>query len=247
MIVPIGIKVNLDGRVAEALTRLGCAERTAVTRDIWFAEAHGGPGPALLTGRIVIRLRSGGPYDDLTVKLRPCLRPQLTGRWTAPFDADGLEYRIAADWCEDRRTLSASALGRRPRGSVRRVARRGVDVISALESAQRQFLVSCTPPGVAVDRLVVLGPVASTKWTAVRLDGLEVDVERWQVGELDMLELLLRVIPVPGESHADLESRAALDQRVFESAVRAAGLRIAAGPTKTERVLTALTARPTHP
>ncbi|MFC9434975.1 hypothetical protein [Nocardia sp. NPDC057030] len=245
MITPIEIKVNLAGDVADALTRLRCSGHPATERRIWFAESRrdrSGRASALLSSRIVIRLRSGA-RDDLTVKLRPCRRSQLAGRWAAPFTDEALEYRIESDWCGERRVLSASAVGERPPGSLRDAALLGTDVTAALDSAQRQFLVSCTPPGVAVDHLSALGPIASTKWTGVRLGDLEVDVERWCIAELELLELSLRVTARPPESLADTESRAAAEQLRFEAMVRRHGLAVAAGETKTERVLAALMAR----
>ncbi|MET7771704.1 hypothetical protein [Nocardia sp. NPDC005366] len=245
MISPIEIKVDLDGDVAAALTRLGCTGRPAIDRRIWFAETHPvdpGTTPTLLSSRIVIRLRSG-ENDDLTVKLRPCLPAQLVGRWTAPRADDALRYRIEEDWNAERRVLSASAISERPAGSLRAATMLGTDVTTVLDPAQRQFLVSCTPPGVAVDRLLVMGPIASTKWTKVRVGDLEVDAERWRIADLDLLELSLRVTPERGESHAEVRDRALDRQRRFETAVRHHGLRVATGETKTKQALTALTAR----
>ncbi|MEV6558489.1 hypothetical protein AB0M22_22445 [Nocardia sp. NPDC051756] len=245
MITPIEIKVNLAGDVADALTRLRCSRNPAVERRIWFAESRSdgsGAASALLSSRIVIRLRSG-ERDDLTVKLRPCRRSQLAGRWTTPFTDDALEYRIEGDWCGERRVLSASAVGERRPGSLRDAAMVGADVTAALDSGQRQFLVSCTPPGVAVDHLSAMGPIASTKWTNVRLGDLEVDVERWCTAELELLELSHRVTARHPESRTEMESRAVATQLGFESVVRRHGFSIANGETKTEQVLAALVAR----
>lgn len=245
MITPIEIKVNLDGDVAAALTRLECTGRPAIDRRIWFAEPRPTglhTAPTLLSSRIVIRLRSG-ENDDLTVKLRPCLPSQLVGRWTTSFTDDALRYRIEEDWNAERRVLSASAVSDRPAGSLRDATVLGADVTTVLDTAQRQLLVSCTPPGVAVDRLVAMGPIASTKWTKVRVGDLHVDAERWTIADLDLLELSLRVTPEHGESHTEVRNRALHRQRKFEAAVRRRGLHIATGDTKTQQVLAALTAR----
>ncbi|TCJ96681.1 hypothetical protein [Nocardia alba] len=244
MITPIEIKVNLDGDVAAALRRLRCLDTVAAHRDIWFAEPpHPGTvgAPTLLSSRIVIRLRSGEEHDDLTVKLRPCVRSQLTGRWAAPFTEPGVRYRIESDWSADRRMLSASAISSRPPGTLRAVATRGVDVTDALHSAQRQFLVSCTPPGVAVDHLRAIGPVSSARWTGVPVGNLRADVERWNTAGLDLVELSLKVAPQQGDSPVDLHLRALEAQRELEAALRGHRVMIAAGDTKTEQVLTALT------
>ncbi|MBH0775261.1 hypothetical protein [Nocardia bovistercoris] len=243
VIPPIEIKVNVDGDVDRALTELGVRAGTSTDRRVWFAEPRAGGGaPALLSHRIVIRLRSG-EQDDLTVKLRPCDREQLVGRWAEPFVDGSLEYRIESDWCGQRRVLSASAVGIRPPGSLLSAALPGSDVTAALESGQRQFLVSCTPPGVAVDRLLALGPIASAKWTDLSFGDLRVDVERWRIAHLDLLELSTRITPEPDETLVHVQRRAEARQRELEAAVRARGMRMATGGTKTERVLTALTAR----
>ncbi|WP_433734036.1 hypothetical protein ACQP0C_18020 [Nocardia sp. CA-129566] len=245
MITPIEIKVDLDGDVADALTRLGCTDRAAIDRRIWFAEprpAGPDPAPTLLSSRIAIRLRSG-ENDDITVKLRPCLQSQLVGRWRTPFTNDALRYRIEEDWNSDRRALSASAVSQRPAGSLHDATMLGADVTTVLDTSQRQFLVSCTPPGVAVDRLTAMGPISSTKWTQVRVGDLKVDAERWRIAGLDLLELSLRVTPEHSESHAELRNRAIDRQRRFETAVRRHGLHIGSGETKTQQVLAVLRAR----
>ncbi|MBF6170985.1 hypothetical protein [Nocardia blacklockiae] len=240
MITPIEIKVDLAGEVAETVFRLGCAGRPVIRRRVWFAETRSpGACPELLANRIIIRLRSGA-RDDLTVKLRPCDAAQLVGRWTEPFDAAGLRYRIEGEWSARRRVLAASAVSERPAGSLWAAAAPGADVAAALDSAQRQFLVSCTPPGVAVDHLGALGPIASTKWPDVRIGDAVADVERWQVGDLDLLELSVRVTPRPGEAREDLDLRAAAAKQRIESAARRLGLRISQGANKTEQALVAL-------
>ncbi|MFD3704424.1 hypothetical protein ACFWUP_14885 [Nocardia sp. NPDC058658] len=248
MITPIEIKVNLDGDVAAALRRLRCSDTAATARDIWFAEPlrPGSPGaPTLLSSRIVIRLRSGA-QDDLTVKLRPCHAAQLTGRWAAPFTEPGIRYRIESDWSGGRRMLSASAISQRSPGSLRAAVAGGVDVTDTLNSAQRQFLVSCTPPGVAVDHLRAMGPVASARWTGLPVGNQHADVERWAVAGLDLVELSVKVTPRHGDSPVDLHLRALDAQRALEEALHALGITIAAGDTKTEQVLTALAGAPSR-
>lgn len=160
-----------------------------------------------------------------------------------PFTDDALRYRIEEDWSSERRVLSASAVSERPAGSLHDATMLGADVTTALDPAQRQFLVSCTPPGVAVDRLSAMGPISSTKWTEVRVGDLEVDAERWRIADLDLLELSLRVTPEHSESHTEVRNRAIDRQRRFETAVRRRGLHIETGETKTQQVLAALTAR----
>ncbi|MCX4094345.1 hypothetical protein [Nocardia sp. alder85J] len=246
MITPIEIKVNVGGDVTAALTRLRGTDGPATSRRIWFAEARfGGTGRplALLSSHIIIRLRSGD-HDDLTVKLRPCQRSQLAGLWAAPFTEGALAYRLVGDWSGRRRMLSAAVVSSRAAGSLREVATTpGADIAGALDSAQRRFLVSCTPPGAAVDHLVALGPIESTRWSRLRLGDVQLEVERWCADSFDMLELTARIEPREGESLASVETRAAAMHSRLESAVRRQGMQIENGFTKTHQVITALAAR----
>jgi hypothetical protein len=249
VITPIRIKVNVCGDVVDALTWLQGTHGPAISRRMWFAEARiadaGGP-PALLDSGIIIRLRSGD-CDDVTVMLRPCRHTQLGGRWSAPFTEGTLAYRLEDDWADRRRMLTASATSCRPPGSLRDTTAPGGDVVAALDSAQRQFLVSCTPPGAAVEHLVPLGPVLSTKWVRLQLGELQIDAERWSTDGLDIVELSSRIIPHDGESLAAVENRAAAALHTLETAVRRHGLHIVAGQTKTQQVITTLAARGTQP
>lgn len=242
MITPIHLEVNLDSGVAGALRRLGCTDRAAIARDIWFAEPFPvSPGaPTLLSSHIVIRLRSDAA-DDLTVVLRPCERSRLTGRWAAPFTDVAVRYRIATVWRAEERALSAAVISRRPPGSLREIVARGTDITAALDPAQRQFLVSCTPPGVSVQHLRALGPVVSALWRTIPVGTVSADIERWTVAGLDLLELSLTVLPVQGDSSEDLYRRAIAAQRGLENGLRRLRLRPAVGKTNTERVLRALT------
>ena len=56
------------------------------------------------------------------------------------------------------------------------------------------FLRACTGLPLETTALTVLGPVAATKWSKVRVgDVRKVNAERWQVGGLDFLELSRKV------------------------------------------------------
>ncbi|MQY30847.1 hypothetical protein [Nocardia aurantia] len=249
MITPIEIKVNVGGNVVDALARLRGTDGPAIDRRIWFAEARvGGNGKplGLLSSRIIIRLRSGD-RDDVTVKLRPCQRTQLAGLWAAPFTEGTVAYRLVGDWSARRRMLSASVVSRRQPGSLRAATAPGADIAAALDSAQRRFLVSCTPPGAAVDHLVALGPIDSTKWPKLRLGDIQVEGERWRADTFDMLELCARIDPRDGESLASVETRAAAMHSRLETAVRRQGMQIENGYTKTHQVITALAGRVPQP
>ncbi|WP_216906545.1 hypothetical protein [Nocardia noduli] len=240
MISPIDIEVDLDGDVAAALTRLETTGRPMIDRRVWFAEPRpdGGATSTLLSNGIIIRLRSGSS-DDLTVTLCPCVPEQLLGSWSAPFTDVALRYRVEENWNGEGRELSASVVSERPAGALHDATVLGTDVTADLAPAQRRFLIGCTPPGVAVDRLVAMGPIASTQWSNLRVGDLAVDAQRWRIADLDLLELSVRVTPEHGESYTALRARALDRQRGFEDAVRRLGLRIATGAPGTERVMAA--------
>ncbi|MFD8102929.1 hypothetical protein ACFV24_25655 [Nocardia fluminea] len=247
MLFPIEIKVNINGQVTDVLSTLG--EPDAVShRRVWFAEDRDGLSDGelrLLGSGVIIRFRSGSGGDELTAKLRPCVHEQLLGRFNDRFEVEveRLKYRIEGDWSGDRRVLAASLVNERPPGTVLDFVGVGDNAAAALHAVARQFVHTCARPSVRLDDLEALGPIACTKWTDLDLDDLEVDIERWQGGGLDFLELSIQVKPKDGESAGELEDRAMRKQEKFSQLVRQRGIAIADDITnKTERVLTALAA-----
>ncbi|WP_194825043.1 hypothetical protein [Nocardia sp. XZ_19_231] len=246
MLFPIEIKVNINGQVADALSALG--EPNAVLhRQVWFAEVRDGLSDGelrLLDSGVIIRFRSGAGGDELTAKLRPCVQEQLVGRFSDRFEveAERLKYRIEGDWSGDSQVLAASLVNELPPGTVD-FAGVGDNAAAALHPVARQFVDTCVRTSVGLDDLEALGPIASTKWTDLELADLEVDMERWQGGGLDFLELSIQVKPKGGESADELQDRAMRKQEKFSQLVRQRGITIAEDITnKTERVLTALAA-----
>lgn len=241
---PIEIGFGIGGDPATALTRLVGTDAATTTHDLWFAA----PAPdaidpmALVASGIAIRLR-GGPDDELAVDLRPCPPSRLTGRWSAPFVDGDLEYRVESVWRDGHRALAASAISHRRAGAIRAAVAAGDDVTETLSPAQRQFLVSCTPPGVAVDRLRAVGPVGCVRWTGIRLGDAEVVAERWTGAGCDLLDVAVRVTPMPGEPAWSLHSRARGVQRRCRTALRDRGLGAEGGTDRTARVLRALLVR----
>lgn len=243
MTTPIEIGFGIGGDPGTALTLLTGTTAAATAHDLWFAApAQGAPDPmALVSSGITIRLRSG-PGDDLAVDLRPCPPPRPAGRWAAPFVDGDLEYQIEGAWHGMRRVLAASAVSHRPAGAIRAAVDVGGDVTETLSPAQRQFLVSCTPPGVAVDHLRAVGPVVSTRWTGIRLAGFEVTAERWTGAGCDLLEVAARVMPVSGEPTWALDSRAQDVQQRCLDALRDRDLPSATVTDRTSHILRALLA-----
>ncbi|MFW0795029.1 hypothetical protein AAFP30_14555 [Gordonia sp. CPCC 205515] len=242
MIAPIEIKVNIDDDVAHALDVLGCPPRPTERHEVWFAEARSAdertPLP-LLSSHISIAMRTGD-HDDVTVRLRPCPPGRLVGKWLDPFSDADFRYHLHEDWCGSDRALAASAVSRRTTGSVAAAMAAGTDPAQVLDSAQRQFLVTCSPAGVPIDHLMRLGPIDSSRWKGIAMNGLDLTVERWTVPDADLLEISTILRPRPGESVGDLETRALTKQLALRSMLTEHGMRPSATDAKTFRVLCAL-------
>lgn len=242
-LLPIEIKVNIEGEAAAALSALGGEGVAQTTRRIWFAEDRDGVADGrvrLLDEGVIVRFRIGGGLDELTVKLRPCDREKLEGRFTDPFDATPFTYRIEEDWSADRRMVAASLTHGHPPGALLGAVQPGADSAASIGALQDQFLDVCVP-AVRLDGLVALGPVLSTKAADVALGDLEVDLEAWRVAGLQFLEASTRVKPKDGDDVEELAARAERRQRKLEEAVRERGVTLSELPdSKTHRVLTAL-------
>lgn len=241
--LPVEIKVNIEDDVASAFSALGAAHGPKRTRRIWFAEDRDGVAEGqvpLLASGVIVRFRVGGGPDDLTVKLRPCTREQLVGRFRAPFETDPHTYKIEQDWSTNGRVLAASLVHDHPPGVLSDAVELGADPAGPIDAVQDQFLHACAR-GVRVDGLVALGPIVSTKVEDVPLDDLEVDLEAWSAAGLHFLEASLRVKPKDADTAQEFTARAERKQRELEAAVRERGVKLSEHPeSKTARVLTAL-------
>ncbi|GAA3502803.1 hypothetical protein GCM10019016_099120 [Streptomyces prasinosporus] len=242
-LLPVEIKANVEGDVAAALSALGGSDRPMTRRRIWFAEDRdgvaGGEVP-LLDGGVIVRFRIGGGPDDLTVKLRPCTREQLVGRFSAPFETEPFTYRIEEDWSGDRRVTAASLVRGHPAEALSDAVKPGADPAASIDAVQDQFLHACAP-AVRLDGLVALGPILSTKVDDVPLDDLKADLEAWSVADLDFLEVSIRVKPKDEDDAGEFTARAERRQRKLQDAVRERGVVLSEhSESKTRRVLTAL-------
>jgi hypothetical protein len=228
---PVEIKVNVAAPVQDALAALGLDE--GKERNIWFLEdlTPGSVPPLpLLSAGVILRVRSGKTGDS-TVKLRPCRRTQLTDDWAEAFqEGDFVEYRVEADWTGGRRSLAASAVSDLDPGTVAAATTAQTGPGTLFGTKQRKFLRDCADLRINLDAVTPLGPVRATKWKDIALGGFEANIERWQAGTLDLLELSIRA-----------ESDAEQHQRGFEAAVRDLGLRLDDdSESKTRRVLAEL-------
>jgi hypothetical protein len=248
MLYPIEIKTNIAGKVDEAIDRLG-APGSAVKRQIWFAEDGRGLAGGelrLLANGVIVRIRSGDGPDDTTAKLRPCDTSQLQDGWTEKFDRPGLQYRVEGDWSGAQHSLAASAVSVFGQGTQSQFAGTPLGDQS-LTSGQLDFLAQCAKVPVCLSQLVALGPIASTKWSDVRVGDIEADVERWTVADLDFLELSIRLKPKGEDTEHALQERALRHQSRLLKTIGELGLQLATtADNKTRRVLTAMAATIHH-
>ena len=217
---PIEIKVNIGGNVERALTALGLGEGR--TREVWFlddlTEGLDEPLP-LLTEDIILRLRRrDNGKEDSTVKLRPCRRSQLAGKWAAA-PPDDEQYRIEGDWSRLRRVLAASCVADLERGTIENALDGSGQIADLFSDPQREFLADCGQIRVALGAVSVLGAraIAATQWKDFSVGTVpNVVAERWTIDELDFLELSIRV-----DSGAE---DAAAAQRTLQDEVASRGL-----------------------
>jgi hypothetical protein len=176
------------------------------------------------------------------VKLRPCDKRHLIGRWQHAIDGDEFEYRIEGDWAGSKHSLAASAVSKHGQGTLLAAVGPDTEPATALSPDQREFVEQCVHPTLRIDQLIALGPIGATKWGDRTMGNVEkVNIERWTVGELDLLELSIRVKQKDQENDEDFESGVGRKQQQLQAAVRAAGVRIAEREeNKTQLVMTTL-------
>jgi hypothetical protein len=245
-LLPVEIKVNIESDVAAALSLLGAAHGEMTARRIWFAEDLDGAAEdrvPLLDAGVIVRFRIGGGADDLTVKLRPCDRKQLVGRFSAPFDAEPFTYRIEEDWSVNRRVPAASLVHTHAPGALVGAVAPGADPAAPIDAVQDQFMHACAP-AVQLNGLVALGPILATKVDDVPLGDLKVNLEAWSVAGMEFLEASIRVKPKDEDDAKEFTMRAERRQRKLQEAVRERGVALSESlpENKTRRVLAALVA-----
>ena len=234
----VEVKVSLAGHeTAEAVDALGLAD--VAPWRIYFVEDVTpliGASTPLLDAGLVIRARQKSKgKDDVTVKLRPARRSQLTTPWLATTALpDDSELKVEEDWAGERRTLAVALTAERADGVVPGDAGDG-GVASLLSKDQQRFLRDCSPVPVNLDVLTVLAPITARRWPTFDVPGpagsdLSVRAERWTLGHLDFLELSVV---------ADVAVAQAA-QRALQAFVVGKGLHEASGATKTSQVLEVL-------
>jgi hypothetical protein len=240
----VEIKVTLGPDVTEhAVQELELPKKPSW--QIWFWEdvtAGITPTTPLLDCGVILRARHRDDGDDdVTIKLRPCRRSQLTDRWLAERkgrteDGDAWDLKLEADWSGDRSVLATSFTCDRPADVVQAAGRGSRPVEDLFTADQLDFLQDCSGTAINLGTLAVLPPVTATRWNEVAAapNKLDVRAERWTVGDLDFLELSVV---------ADLE-KARRSQAALNAFVWSRGLAIGSQQvSKTRQVLDHLVAR----
>jgi len=240
----VEVKVSLDSdQTAEAVRALGLPEvkpwKIFFIEDVTTGLCSATP---LLDQHLILRARQKTKgKDDVTVKLRPGRRSQLTDSWLATAKtADGgldSEFKVEEDWAGDRRMLAISLTAERPEGLVAAAAAGERAVRALLTDAQRRLIHEYPGNWVNLATLTMLPALSAMRWPvfAVPEQGgpaLNVRAERWTVGDLDFLELSIAV---------DVEAAQAA-QAALITFVERKGLQPGTGEPKTTQVLQRLVA-----
>ena len=192
----VEIKVNVDGPYVTAALQKFERDGAGTSLAIGFLEdTTVGAELPLLEAGVVVRVRAADDADDVTVKLRPCRRSQLTGDWLEGDAPGGCVFKIEQDWTGSRRVLAASCRVVCPPGLIAAV-RDGDEQASRLfTKALRRFVDECASVPVNLNALTPLVGVTAHRWKPVKVKGIKekVDVERWTLDELDFLELSVKL------------------------------------------------------
>jgi hypothetical protein len=236
----IEIKVNVAGEDAEWATReLGLAASDAKRRRIWFYEHVDGIGGSgalpLFRRQVIVRVRrmSGGD-GDITIKLRgtDLVLPEA---WIGPAQGDGWKFKIEGDWTGQRHATAASLTVDVEDVNDVEDGAGAPDLEVLVTDRQVSFLHASLDLPIDVSALEGIGPIDARTWSPTTV-GFDEDVaaERWRAGELEFLELSLRV-----NAARALDVQAAFERFLTDRRVRASSLE----QTKTETVLRHLATR----
>lgn len=178
------VKLLLPGSAWKAL-RKGAHLGKPRKRQVWFYES---PQRELWAKGLILRARAGDGKDDTTVKLRGLpLAPELVAAFR-PVPG----FKLEDDWAGEVATRAASLTERQVKGEP-------PDRFSRAQLA----LVAHAGLDLPWHALQPLGPVRARTYTCSRHD---LTVERWTVGDEELIEVSARREAPPGETLAALRA-----------------------------------------
>jgi hypothetical protein len=226
----VNLKVTVAGPdIVPALRAFGPRSAGVERSEISFCER---PPHFLVDSGVILRLRvrHDGPVDT-TVILRPCRIARVSQRWLRRGASGTYRFAVEGDWSEGGRVVAASLTRRLPpAGGEPSTTGSGAGWLWS--DLQRRFVDDCADVAVDFDTLETYGPISVRRWPVV-VDGLVIDVQRWTVSRLDLLELSATVDPVDADLVAPvlgaLIRRQGLDPGAFAGTKTRAVLQLLAG------------------
>jgi hypothetical protein len=198
--VPVSteLKLSIAGADArEARKRLGLRKSKAKRAAIWFCDRDrqtaDGVRFDLFDRGVIVRLRhkrGRGQDSDTTVKYRREAPLLLPDGW----DPRGTPtVKIEGDSTVHNRTVSvdASVSGR----TIDRAGNKGRPLAALFSGDQRRFAAAVLAPRPCdLTALRTLGPIDARRWQVPGRDlGIDLAAEQWRTGDLEFLELSVRV------------------------------------------------------
>ncbi len=231
----VELKLNVNARgVLRAKQHLGLDDADATHATIWFCDVPRRQANTLhfaLSDRgVIVRLRhKEGGDSDSTVKYRREAPLHLPAGWS-PRTTDDL--KVEGDWTTSAQTVAASLTAEISGATIDAAGSDGPPLDRRLFSAdQRRFAADLLgPTPVELADLQPLGPVSALRWEETSRDDLgnELGAEQWTAGDLQFLELSIRVKFGKAEKWLRRFTEWAADERLDVAAT---------GSTKTKAVL----------
>lgn len=195
----VEIKITLAGaRIDDVVSQLELARdeswMVVFCEDVTSAAAS----TALLDVGIVLRVRGkSATTGDSTIKLRPSRWSQLGPDYFENGDIGDSKLKIEADWAGTKRSLATSMTAEWTDSRLSAAQADGRLVSGLFSKEQLDFLGTCGDGRVNLAAVSLLPPIAATRYRKFKPEGMgsNVRAERWQVDDLDFLELSLSVDP----------------------------------------------------
>ncbi len=201
------LKVSFGRERIGALRRqLGLQESGKEGNVAFLDDPTVGAALPLIRAGVILRIRwKKSGEAKATVKLRPGRRTQLSERW---IDLGG-ELKLEHDHGRQQAVLAVSLDGEVDAEILDGYRAGRVPGRQLFTPTQRAFLDDCADLRVNLDQLHLFGPITSERWEGVDLRHFgpgPVDVERWEAGGLELIEVSTKVktLDTAGDAQQEL-------------------------------------------